>query len=84
MMYEEALSIVNGKVKDSVVVLAFRVKAGIVFSMRPRSWTKEQLIMDPFFLVEERTGKVKEYAPLLDLAEFKDAIVNNVLYKASD
>jgi hypothetical protein len=80
MTYNKAKSIIMQKFKDSNIVLAFEIDSGFVFSIRPMQWDSKDMILDAFFMVDKKHGKVSEYSPLMNSDEFKYSIKNRIIY----
>jgi hypothetical protein len=82
MTFNDAKQTILRRFRDSNITLAFEINSGFVFSIKPKNWSKDDAILDAFFLVNKTNGRIYEYSPLLNPDEFKHAIYNRVLYRA--
>lgn len=77
IQYKEASEIVLKNYPDSDIIGAFKLPDGYLFSMKPKSWSKDEYVLDGFFKVSE-SGEISEYSPVMDPEEFKEALQNEI------
>ena len=82
--YEKAKNIVLLNYSDSIIMLAFDTNTKFIFSIRPEGFNIDDELLDPFFSVTKDTGILAEYSPLMDIEEFKNAVINRVIYKIKE
>lgn len=63
---------------DSKIIGAFKIKNGYLFSLKPKSWKDDEYVLDGFFKVSDDEG-ITEYSPVMDPAEFKEAMKNRII-----
>lgn len=76
-LYKQASEIVLKKYPDSDIIGAFKLSDGYLFSMKPKSWSREDYVLDGFFKVSS-DGTMSEYSPVMDPEEFKEALKNEI------
>ena len=74
--YEQAKHIVLDAYSDSIVTSGMRLRGGYLFSIQPKNWNKNEILLDPFFKVDGSTGQLTEYSPVMNPEEFKQALQN--------
>lgn len=75
--YKQASETILKKHSDSDIIGAFKLPDGYLFSMKPKSWSKDDYVLDGFFKVSN-TGELSEYSPVMDPEEFKTALQNEI------
>jgi hypothetical protein len=78
VQYAQAKRIILNAYPDSVVTSGMKLPNGYLFSIQPKTWKEDEILLDPFFKVDGNTGKVTEYSPVMNPEEFKQAL-NNVI-----
>lgn len=73
--YKQAKTLILQKYSDSKIVGSFKIPTGYIFSLKPKSWKDDEYVLDGFFKVSNE-GKLTEYSPVMDPAEFKEALRN--------
>ena len=76
LQYAQAKRIILDAYPDSVVTSGMNLPNGYLFSIQPKDWNEEEILLDPFFKVDGSTGAVTEYSPVMDPEEFKQALQN--------
>lgn len=76
--YEQAKKIIISTYPDSNVIGAFKIPSGYIFSLKPKTWKNDEYVLDGFFKVSNRDGKIIEYSPVMDPEEFKTALKNRI------
>lgn len=76
--HEKAAEIVIAAYPDSIVNSVMDAKAGYIVNIQPKNWNDNDVILDGFFRVDKRTGKLSEYSPVADVDEFKYALAHPV------
>lgn len=84
MTYIEAMNIVLSKHKDSKVTSVMDIKDDFVVAIQPKDWNSEEVLLNPFYAVNKKTGKVRETSPSHDPEGFREGFKNGVVYKAGD
>lgn len=84
MTYIEAMNIVLSKHKDSKVMSVMDIKDDFVVAIQPKDWNPEEVLLNPFYAVNKKTGKVRETSPSHDPEGFREGFKNGVVYKESD
>ncbi len=67
--------------KDSYVSYIYNAGSFWLVVLNLKNLPKGKYLLDPYFKVDKKTGKVSEYSPVKDPDEFKNAL-KNVVYKA--
>lgn len=75
--YKQASETILKKYPDSDIIGAFKLTKGYLFSMKPKSWSQDDYVLDGFFKVSD-TGELSEYSPVMDPEEFKEALRNEI------
>lgn len=78
--YNEAETVVLSSYPDSIILCGMDMPDGYLFSIRPKDWDNDELVLDAFFKVTKNGGKLSEYSPVMNPSEFKNAM-KNVIYK---
>ena len=81
MTYIEAMQIVLSKHKDSKVTSVMDIKDDFVVAIQPKDWDPEEILLNPFYAVNKKTGKVRETSPSLDPEGFREGFKHGVVYK---
>ena len=68
-----------GVYKDSIILSCYDDTDKLIYSIEPKNGLK---VLDAFFSVNKKTGKIEEYAYLNDLSHFKNLLKNNELSKS--
>lgn len=76
--YDQAKKLITQSFKDSKITSAMRLPDGYLFSLKPKSWGDDEYVLDGFFKVSSQDGKISEYSPVMDPAEFKEAMKNEI------
>lgn len=77
MNYIDAKETILKKYSDSVINSSYKLKDDYLFSIRPKNFNDTQTLLDPYFKVSN-SGKITEYSPVMDPAEFKAAMKNRI------
>jgi hypothetical protein len=77
IQYKEASEKLLQKFSDSDIIGAFKLTDGYLFSIKPKSWSQDEYVLDGFFKVSS-TGVISEYSPVMDPEEFKEALQNEI------
>ena len=75
--YKQASEIVLKNYPDSDIIGVFKLSDGYLFSMKPKSWSQDDYVLDGFFKVSSK-GVMSEYSPVMDPEEFKEALRNEI------
>lgn len=75
--YKKAVELILQKYSDSDIIGAFKLPDGYLFSIKPKSWSKDEYVLDGFFKVSD-AGVISEYSPVMDPEEFKEALQNEI------
>ena len=75
--YKQASETILKKYSDSDIIGAFKLPDGYLFSIKPKSWSQDDYVLDGFFKVSD-TGELSEYSPVMDPEEFKEALQNEI------
>ena len=75
--YSNAKKIVLNKYPDSNIVASFKTPTGYIFSLKPKSWSDSETVLDGMFKISN-PGKMTEYSPVADPEEFKLALKNRI------
>ena len=84
MNYKEAMNIVLSKHKDSKVTSVMDIKDDFVVAIQPKDWNPEEILLNPFYAVNKKTGKVRETSPSFDPEGFREGFKHGVVYKEGD
>lgn len=84
MTYEEAIKSVLSKHKDCKCTSVLDMKSKFIVSIQPNNWNPGEMLLDPYFSVDKKTGKVSEWTPIMDPEGFKKALASGVVYKEDD
>lgn len=84
MTYKEAMNIVLSKHKDSKVTSVMDIKDDFVVAIQPKDWDPEEILLNPFYAVNKKTGKVRETSPTLDPEGFREGFKHGVVWKEGD
>ena len=84
MTYREAIKKVLSKHKDCKCTSVLDMKSIFVVSIQPNNWNPGEMLLDPYFSVEKKTGTVSEWTPVMDPEGFKEALASGVVYKEGD
>lgn len=84
MTYDEAIKKVLSKHKDCKCTSVLDMKSIFVVSIQPNDWNPGEMLMDPYFSVNKKTGKISEWTPIMDPEGFKEALASGVVYKEGD
>ena len=84
MTYEEAIKKVLLKHKDCKCTSVLDMNSVFVVSIQPKKWNPGEMLLDPYFSVDKKSGKVSEWTPIMDPEGFKKALVSGVVYKEDD
>ena len=84
MTYKEAINIVLSKHKNSKVTSVMDIKDEFVVAIQPKDWGPDEILLDPFYAVNKKTGKVRETSPSHDPEGFREGFKNGVVYKEGD
>lgn len=79
--YSKAETILLSRHRDSIILCGMELSDGYLFSIRPKNWKDDQVVLDGFFKVSKSDGKISEYSPVMNPEEFKTAM-KHVVYKA--
>lgn len=77
--YKKAAELILQKYSDSDIIGVFKLPDGYLFSIKPKSWSKDDYVLDGFFKVSSKTGGISEYSPVMDPEEFKEALRNKII-----
>ena len=67
--------VVNGEAfSDSIIVSILDAKKSYIVSIKPKSWSENEAVLDGFFKVSKVDGKLSEYSPVMDPDEFGYAL----------
>lgn len=77
IQYKEASEKLLQKFSDSDIIGAFKLTDGYLFSIKPKSWSQDEYVLDGFFKVSN-TGVISEYSPVMNPEEFKEALQNEI------
>lgn len=77
MSYNEAKKVILSRYKDSNIIASYKMEDGYLFSIKPKTWKKEDMILDALFRVRDN-GKIEEYSPVMNVPEFKKALNNRI------
>ena len=75
--HKQASEIILQKHPDSDIIGAFKLTDGYLFSIKPKSWSQDDYVLDGFFKVSN-DGVISEYSPVMDPEEFKEALQNEI------
>lgn len=75
LTYEQAKQVILKEYADSKVVNGYQMKDGYLFSIRPKAWDDDKMVLDGYFKVDSNE-KISEYSPVKDPEEFKEARKN--------
>lgn len=81
MTYDEAIKNVLSKHKNCKCTSVLDMNNIFVVSIQPNDWKPGEMLLDPYFSVEKKTGKVSEWSPIMDSKGFKQALASGVVYK---
>lgn len=84
MTYEEAIKKVLLKHKDCKCTSVLDMNSIFVVSIQPKNWKSGEMLLDPYFSVDKKTGNVSEWTPIMDPEGFKKALASGVVYKEDD
>lgn len=84
MTYREAIKKVLSKHKDCKCTSVLDMNNIFVVSIQPNDWNPGEMLLDPYFSVDKKTGKVSEWTPIMDPEGFKEALASGVVYKEGD
>ena len=84
MTYEEAIKKVLLKHKDCKCTSVLDMNSVFVVSIQPKKWNPGEMLLDPYFSVDKKSGKVSEWTPIMDPEGFKKALASGVVYKEDD
>lgn len=84
MTYEEAIKSVLSKHKDCKCTSVLDMKSKYIVSIQPNNWNPGEMLLDPYFSVDKKTGKVSEWTPIMDPEGFKNALATGVVYKEGE
>lgn len=77
IQYKQASELILQSHPDSDIIGAFKLSDGYLFSMKPKSWSQDDYVLDGFFKVSN-DGVMSEYSPVMDPEEFKEALKNEI------
>lgn len=84
MTFKEAMDRVLSGHKDCKVTMVLEFSDKFIVSIEPKDWNPEEILLDPFFAVDKKSGKVSEWTPIMDPDGFKKALKDGVVYKEGD
>jgi len=84
MTYIEAMNIVLSEHKDSKVTSVMDIKDDFVVAIQPKNWNPEEILLNPYYAVNKKTGEVRETSPSYDPEGFRKGFKNGVVYKEGD
>lgn len=84
MTFKEAMDRVLSGHKDCKVTMVLEFSDKFIVSIEPKDWNPEEILLDPFFAVDKKSGKVSEWNPIMDPEGFKKALKDGVVYKEGD
>lgn len=84
MTFKEAMDRVLSGHKDCKVTMVLDFSDKFIVSIEPKDWNPEEILLDPFFAVDKKSGKVSEWNPIMDPEGFKKALKDGVVYKEGD
>lgn len=84
MTYEEAIKSVLSKHKGCKCTSVLDMKSKFIVSIQPNNWNPGEMLLDPYFSVDKKTGKVSEWTPIMDPEGFKNALATGVVYKEGE
>lgn len=84
MTYEEAIKKVLLKHKDCKCTSVLDMNSVFVVSIQPKKWNPGEMLLDPYFSVDKKSGKISEWTPIMDPEGFKKALASGVVYKEDD
>ena len=84
MTFKEAMDRVLSGHKDCKVITVLEFSDKFVASIQPKDWNPDEILLDPYFSVDKKTGKVSEWSPIMDPEGFKKALKDGIVYKEGD
>lgn len=84
MTYEDAIKKVLSTHKGCKCTSVLDMNNMFVVSIQPKNWNSGEMLLDPYFSVDKKTGKVSEWTPIMDPEGFKKALVSGIVYKEGD
>ena len=84
MTYEVAIKNVLSKHKGCKCTSVLDMNSMFVVSIQPKNWKPGEMLLDPYFSVDKKTGKVSEWTPIMDPEGFKKALASGVVYKEDE
>lgn len=69
----EAKKQITSKYPNEEIIEAIDIGDKYVFTLYPKGYDKDELLMDPFYSVDKKTGLISEYSPLFGMEKFKEA-----------
>lgn len=78
MNYKKCKQAMLTKYPDSNIVGAFETSSGYIFSLKPKTWKKDEYVLDGMFKVSFDAKRITEYSPVMDPEEFKQALKNRI------
>lgn len=84
MTFKEAMDRVLSGHKDCKVITVLEFSDKFVVSIQPKNWNPDEILLDPYFSVDKKSGKVSEWNPIMDPEGFKKALKGGIVYKEGD
>lgn len=76
--YKEANELLLSNHKDSIVISTMDAGDKFIIAIEPNNLKKGQYVLDALFTVNKRTKEIKEYSPVMDPKEYKEAMKHEV------
>lgn len=76
--WDKAKEIMEKSYPDSIVNSVMDIPTGYVVNIQPKDWNPNNVVLDGFFKVDKRSGKISEYSPVIDTKEFRYALEHSV------
>lgn len=77
LTWQSAQTKILNQYPDSKILAVMPLKNGYLFSIQPKSYKNNEYALDAYFRVDY-SGKISEYSPVMDPAEFKKAMANRI------
>ncbi len=77
--YKTAKMSIKKSHPNDVITSSFETPTLYVFALKPKDIESDVVLIDPFFSIDKRTGKEKEYSPVFDLDNYKKAMKSGMI-----
>lgn len=84
MTFKEVMDRVLSGHKDCKIITVLEFSDKFVVSIQPKNWNPDEILLDPYFSVDKKSGKISEWTPIMDPDGFKKALKDGVVYKEGD